>query len=175
MKNSENIKDIIEKAKNLRGKEEFEKAIEILEKINNENPDCQDIKKSLIETLFSFGGNLNDATFHNDFSKANEVFERIINLEPDNYRAHYNLGIAFFNIGDINNAKNSFEKALEIKPDYKFCFYNLGLIYEEVEKLDKALEYYEKALEIDYNFIYALTARSQVRQKLDDLKKKKIS
>lgn len=171
MKNSENIKDLIEQAKKLREKEEFEKALEILEGIYKENPDCQEIKKSLVETLFFFGGYLNDI-FVLKYEKAKEVFERIITLEPDNYRAHYNLGIAFFNLEDINNAKNSFERALKIKPDYKYCFYNLGLIYEEVEKFDKALEYYEKALEIDHNFIYALTARSQVRQKLDDLKKK---
>jgi tetratricopeptide (TPR) repeat protein len=92
-------------------------------------------------------------------------------MNPKNYRAHYNLGIAFFNLGKNKNAKKCFNKALHIKPDYKYCIYNLGLIYETSENYKKALKYYELALKIDPNFTYARSAQKQIRSKLDDLEK----
>ena len=74
----------------------------------------------------------------------------------------------------MEEAKTTFETALKIKPDYKYCLYNIGLIYEEAESYEEALAYYEKALDIDPNFTYALTAQSQIRQKLFELKRLKI-
>ena len=145
----------------------------ILEELHKENPISSETKKLLIYTLFAYGGYLNDF-YTLKYEKAKEIFARILVIDPNNYRAHYNLGIAFFNLGDKKRAKRSLRKALKIKPDYKYCFYNLGLIYEEIEKYRKALNYYEKALKIDPQFIYAFTARSQVREKLDVIKQKKL-
>lgn len=171
MKNSEEITELFEKAKLLKDSEDFEDFLVILEELNKENPKSSETKKLLIDTLFAYGGYLNDI-YTLKYEEAKEMFERILILDPDNYRGHYNLGIAFFNLGDMKKAKHSLTKALKIKPDYKYCFYNLGLIYEEKRKYRKALDYYEKALKVDPNFIYALTARSQIREKLDELKQK---
>lgn len=173
MVDSENVKDLIKKAHNFKEDGEFEEALKILEKLNEENPTSKEVKRNLIDTLFAYGGYLNDV-YTLKYEKAKEIFERIINIEPDNYRAHYNLGIAFFNLENLKNAETSFKKALEIKPDYQYCFYNLGLVFEENSQFEEALESYEKALEINPKFIYALTARSEVREKLDELKQKKV-
>ena len=171
MKDSEKINELREKAKLLKDSDDYENSLVILEELNKENPKSSEIQKLLIDTLFAYGGYLNDF-YTLKYEKAKETFERILILEPDNYRGHYNLGIAFFNLGEMKKAKNSLTKALKIKPDYKYCFYNLGLIFEETGKFRKALGYYEKALKVDPDFIYALTARSQVRDKLDELKQK---
>ncbi len=58
------------------------------------------------------------------------MFKRIIEIDPTNYRAHYNLGIAYFNLNEIKKAKECYEEAIRIKPDYKHCLYYIGLIYE---------------------------------------------
>lgn len=171
MKTSEEINDLIKKANSLKDSEDYEKSLRILEELYIENPNSSDIKKLLIDTLFAYGGYLNDF-YTLKYEKAREMFERILILDPDNYRVHYNLGLALFNLGDMKKAKKSLARALKIKPDYKYCFYNLGLIYEETGKYKKALNYYVKALKVDPKFAYALTARSQVREKLDDLKQK---
>ena len=171
MKTSEEINELIKKAKLLKDSEDYEKFLRILEELYKENPNSSDTKKLLMDTLFAYGGYLNDS-YTLQYEKAKEMFERILILDPDNFRAYYNLGIAFFNLGEMKKAKRSLTKALKIKPDYKYCFYNLGLIYEEIGKYGKALDYYEKALKADPNFIYALTARSQVREKLSELKQK---
>jgi tetratricopeptide (TPR) repeat protein len=168
MKFSGDITDLIQKAENLKNQEKYEEALEILE-ILFKNTESKHIKKLLIETLFDYGGYLNDY-YILEYEKATKIFDKIIKLSPNNYRAHYNLGIAYFNLGQIENAKKSFNSALKIKPDYKYCLYNLGLIYEDSKNYEEALKYYDQAIEIDPNFTYALAARSQIRQILDNLK-----
>jgi superkiller protein 3 len=172
MNNSNSTKTLLEKAKTLKNQDKFEEALEILDELYKQNPDSKEIKELLINTLFDYGGYLNDV-YTLEYEKAKHLFERIIDLSPNNYRAHYNLGIAYFNLNKIEKAKNSFETALKIKPDYKYCLYNLGLIYEAVERYEEALNFYEQALEIDPDFTYARVAQSQIRQKLDELKRMK--
>lgn len=171
MKNSNSRTQLLEKAKILRSQEKYEETLKILEDLYENKPESGEIKDILIDTLFNYGGYLNDY-YTLEYEKAKQLFERITIISPKNYRAHYNLGIAYFNLGQMENAKKSFKKALEIKPDYKYCLYNLGLLYEDMEQYEEALNLYEKALEIDSNFTYALTARSQIRKKLDDLRQK---
>jgi len=171
MKNSNRGIQLLEEAKSLRSQEKYEEALKILEDLYENKPDSGEIKDILIDTLFHYGGYLNDY-YTLEYEKAKQLFERITIISPKNYRAHYNLGIAYFNLGQMENAKKSFEIALKIRPDYKYCLYNLGLLYEDMEQYEEALNLYEKALEIDSNFTYALTARSQIRKKLDDLRQK---
>lgn len=131
------------------------------------------MKNSLIDTLLFYGGYLNDI-YVLEFEKAKNIFNRIILIDPNNYRAYYNIGIAHFNLKEVGKAKEYYEKALSLKPDYKHCVYNLGLLYECNGELQEALTYYERALEIDPKFTYALQARSHVRSELDELKKSKV-
>lgn len=174
MKNSNNSTDLVEKAKSLKNQDKFEEALEILEKLYETIPNSDEIKELLIETLFEYGGYLNDY-YTLEYKKAKQIFEKITELSPNNYRAHYNLGIAYFNLGQTENAKSCFEKALKINPVYKYCYYNLGLVYESIERYEEALKYYDQALEIDPHFSYALSAQAQIRRKLDELKRLKVN
>lgn len=167
---TENIDELIKEAKELTNQERFDEALEILEKLFTDNPHSEDVKKSLLETLFIYGGYLNDE-YILQYEKAKDMFKRIIEIDPTNYRAHYNLGIANFNLDDLEKAKDCYEEAARIKPDYQYCFYNIGLVYETKGDLQEALKYYEKALEIDPTFPYALSARSSILSNLDELKK----
>ncbi len=161
---------LIEKANELKNQEKFEESLKILEELYKNFPNSKKIKKELIETLFSYGGYLNDE-YVLEYKKAKSNFKRITEIDPNNYRAHYNLGIANFNLGEIEKAERAYEEAIKIKPDYKHCHYNIGLIYEAKGDFEHALHQYEKALKIDPNFTYALHARNQVRNLLDELKK----
>jgi len=163
---------MLEKAKRLVDNEDFEEGIEILEDLFKKSPEIE-IKKSLIDALFAYGGYLNDY-YVLEYEKAIKNFKRIIEIDPHNYRAHYNLGIAYFNLELFEEALNAYEIAIAIKPDYKHCHYNIGLIYEERGNLEKALEAHQKALKIDPNFVYAKQALMAIRQRLDDIEKLKI-
>ncbi|MGQ4876919.1 MAG: tetratricopeptide repeat protein [Promethearchaeia archaeon] len=164
------IEELIEKAENLKKEEKYEDSIKILEDLLKEHPNSDEIVKKLIETLFEYGGYLNDS-FIMEYKKAKSCFEKILELEPNNYRAHYNLGIALFNLENFDGALKSYYKALEIKPDYKFCLYNIGLVFEAKADLNKALEYYQKALNVDPNFTYAIQAVNDIRNQIKMLKK----
>jgi tetratricopeptide (TPR) repeat protein len=160
-----NEKDILlEKAKNLLENEEFEKAIKILEDLHQVNPD-NDVKFSLIDTLFAYARYLND-DYVLEFEKSINYFKRIIDLDPENYRAYYNLGIAYFNLEKYKEALNSYETALSIKPDYKHGYYNIGLLYEATDNLEDALKAYEKALKIDSKYIYAIHAKKAIEMEM---------
>ena len=156
---------LIEKAKALVKNEEFEKAIKILEEFYQEQSD-NDIKNNLIDALFAYGGYLND-NYVQESEKSIKYFKRIIEIDPNNYRAHYNLGIAYFDLKRFEEALNSYKIAISIKPDYKHIYYNIGLLHEETQNLEEAVEAYEKALKIDPDYIYAMHALKAVRLNLD--------
>ncbi len=157
--------NLIEKTKALVKSEEFGIAIKILEDLYQQQPDV-DVKNNLIDALFAYGGYLNDY-YVLEYNESINFFKRIIELDSENYRAHYNLGIAYFNLNRFEEALNSYKIAISIKPDHKHVYYNIGLLYEKKENLEDAIKAYEKALEIDPDFIYALHSLQVVRQNLD--------
>jgi superkiller protein 3 len=152
---------LLEKAKNLLKNEEFQKAINILEEFYQNNPDSE-VKSNLIDALFAYGGYLND-DYILEFEKSINYFKRIIDLDPKNYRAHYNLGIAFFNLEKYKEALNSYKVAISIKPDYKHGYYNIGLLHEATNNLEDAIRAYEKALKIDSKYVYAMHALKAIK------------
>jgi len=163
--------DLIDKAKVLVKSEEFAKAIKILEDLYQQQPDL-DIKNNLIDALFAYGGYLNDY-YVLEYDESINFFKRIIELDSENYKAHYNLGIAYFNLNRFEEALNSYKIALSIKPDHKHVYYNIGLLHEKSENLENAIEAYERALEIDPNYIYAMHSLKAVRLNLDNSVKPK--
>lgn len=165
-----NAKEIIEEAKKLEKEYNFKEALGLLEGLFQKEPDSKEAKEALLDSLLSYGGYLNDE-FSADYEKAITYFEKMVEIEPESYRALYNLGITYFNLGNLEKALESYNKALEIKPDYKYCYYNIGYLYEVRSDLDKAMEFYEKALNIDPGFIYALNARESVRKQIDTFKR----
>jgi tetratricopeptide (TPR) repeat protein len=160
-----NIEKIIEEARVLLKNENFERAIEILEDLYKNYPELK-IERNLIDALYAYGGYLND-NYVLEYEKSIKYFRRIIDIDPNDYRAYYNLGIAYFNLELYKEALENYRIAISIKPDYKHCYYNVGLIYEAIGSLEKAAEAYEKALMIDPNFIYAMHALKAVRLKFD--------
>jgi len=164
--------ELLEKALSLKNKKEFQKAIDLLESLLEKNPDSKKVKKNLIDILFDYGIYLNDEWVLN-FKKAAINFQRIVEIDPKNYRAWYNLGIAYFNLNKINEALKAYNKAIDIKPDYEHCYYNIGLIYEAKNNLKLALKYYNKSLSIKPNFPYARQAKKSIEEQLELLENEK--
>jgi len=144
----------IKEAKKLASNGEYKRAIKILENLFRENPNSDLIKIELINILFLYGFYLND-DWNLKYEEAVSVFKRIIRIDPRNYRALYNLGLAYHNLGKNTKALDYCDKALQIKPNHKFCYYSKGMIYESMEKYTLAMENYKKAKKIDPNFHYA--------------------
>ena len=159
------IEDLLDKARKLKDDENFDEALKISENLILNYPENETIKKFHIDLLFAYGYHLNDQ-YIEGYERATEIFGKIIEIEPENYRAIYNKGIAFFYMEEMEQALKFFSRAIELKPDYKFPYYNMGLIYESIGNFHEALSYYDKALEIDPNFLYALHAKDDVKKQI---------
>ncbi len=159
--------ETIEEALALKDKGEYEKSINLIKNLLDKNKNSQKIKAVLIKLLFDYAGWLMD-DWVIDYPKTCKCYQEIIDLEPENYRAIYNLGIALFSLGKHDEALIKFKEVLKLNPEYKFCYYNIGLVYEDKGLLEKALKAYKRALEIDANFLYAKDAKKIVEKKLDD-------
>ncbi|MEJ2252209.1 MAG: tetratricopeptide repeat protein [Candidatus Lokiarchaeota archaeon] len=167
----EKLKKIVENAKNVNSKEEFENSIKVLEKEITINPSNNILKNLFIDLLLSYGFLLSDE-YQPNYDKAIQIFNRIINLNPKSHRAYYNLGMIYFELKQFKKSLKFYKKALKLKPDYKYAHYNIGLLFESKNKFKKALKNYEKALKIDEGFSYALEAKKQIQKKIEQNKLK---
>ncbi len=73
------------------------------------------------------------------------IYSKITNLYPNDYRAYNNIGLIYFQEGDLNAAGRSFIKALEIEPKNADVNYNAGLVALATGDLDKAGQFLGKA------------------------------
>ena len=86
-----------------------------------------------------------------------EVYKQAIKINPDDAKAHYDLGLAYGESIKWKKAIKSYKQAVRINPDYAEAHYYLGVAYidlndeEELnEKLrDSALEQYEILKSLD--------------------------
>lgn len=53
-------------------------------------------------------------------------FREAIRLKPDYANAHYNLGFALSDKGELDGAIAEFREALRLNPDYEAAHYQLG-------------------------------------------------
>lgn len=72
------------------------------------------------------------------------------NIEGAN--AHYQLGVSYFNEGNIQMAYVEFQKALKLNPDDKEVLNALGVVYLEFRDLQNAEKSFLKAVTLDPNF-----------------------
>ena len=97
------------------------------------------------------------------FSQADQLYQRILEIDPGNATAHFNQG--FIDLEYRQNyraASQHFSNAIELYPDYSQAFYNRGLCHESLDERNLALADYEKALEIDPTFNGAALAKSRM-------------
>lgn len=80
---------------------------------------------------------------------AMQWYQRAANLQPDNWRLHYIVGMYHQRERHYNEAEKYLKNALANKPDLEKALYSLGTIYEYQRKnLPDALAQYELAAKI---------------------------
>ena len=83
-----------------------------------------------------------------DDAKARATFENVLELDPANVYAHYNLGLLAQDAGDDALATKQYDAALKTDPDFTSALYNKGIVLEG-DDLDAAVEHYRQALAVD--------------------------
>ncbi len=92
-----------------------------------------------------------------DPNKALYEFEKILAKDPNFILAHYDLAVAYRDLGMIEKAIGQYEKTLELNPGFPEALSNLGGYYFRSGKLNKAVELLKKAVQVYPNFIQALS------------------
>lgn len=186
-------------SKNLVGLGQDDKALEVIKKARELNPEDYNL---LVDEAYAYYNT-------GDKNKFTELLEEAININPEDYILHYNIGVMKSEMGDIEGAIASYSKAVELKPDYADAYRNLGAaildkakpIVEEMnnslsdfakydmlqaKQLDvyrEALPYFEKTYELDstnpdniqvlvgiYEQLEMYDQSKAMRAKLDELK-----
>lgn len=99
-------------------------------------------------------------------NEAKNSLTQAVGLAPTEAKIHYNLGLAYARLGQIDQSIAILEKTVEMKRDYKEARYALAIMYEEAGQEESAIQQLE--------FIYSNIdpADTQVLQELNILKSK---
>ena len=83
-----------------------------------------------------------------NFEKATEVFDKMLEDDPDNIDAIYGIGSVYQAMGDFKNAETYLQKTLSLQPTHKDALNGLGYLYAQQGKnLDEAEALIKRALE----------------------------
>ena len=85
------------------------------------------------------------ATLTNDASKKADIYQKVIDLYPDDIRGYNNLGTIKFNQGNYAEASRLFNKALSIDPKSPEANYNAGIAALAQGDASKAQQYFGNA------------------------------
>jgi tetratricopeptide (TPR) repeat protein len=77
--------------------------------------------------------------------QAIQNYQRVVDLAPNWIEAHINLGVAYYQLGQLTDARNAFLAAVQIDPHNGISRYNLGCTLEELGELDLAIEHLRHA------------------------------
>lgn len=70
----------------------------------------------IVDTLFQLGRISYNA---NDYQKAKEVLEKVVEFDPNHSNGHLALGLTYEKIGEISKAKIEYKKVLDLNPGNK--------------------------------------------------------
>ncbi len=80
-----------------------------------------------------------------NFSAAEDLYQKLVDLQPDNVVALANLGVAQFRQGKLTAAQLALEKAIAVAPDDAFSLTTLGAVMIEQNRVEDAINYLERA------------------------------
>lgn len=109
----------------------------------------------------------------NKLDEAKIIFHQILENDPDNYKAHTNVGAISLKQNKLDDAEKNFRKAINLKPDFEIAFYNLGIVQKKLGKLDAAEKSFKKAINLKENYVEAYTNLGNIYLKLKRLEEAK--
>ncbi len=82
------------------------------------------------------------------YDKAIEAARKIIEMNPKNELAVFNLGIMFLKLQRTDEAVQAFRDALALKPDYASAQYNIGYSYSLAKRWQESVDGFRKYTEL---------------------------
>ena len=84
------------------------------------------------------------------------VNQKTVELSPQDFEAHYELGVTLEELGRFEEAEVSFRQAIELKPDFIEGYYYLGIVLRGLGRLDESEASYRQALALKPDFTDAI-------------------
>jgi tetratricopeptide (TPR) repeat protein len=108
--------------------------------------------KEILESNDMHDAALDKIWYISDMSRMHEhskqLHHQLIDRNPYNYRAWYNLGQASASLGEYEQAIQAFEYAFIIYPEFETAYKECADLCFEIGKYNKALKIYMEALEV---------------------------
>jgi len=88
--------------------------------------------------------------------KSRDALEKVLMIQPDDKVAHYNLGVVYKRLAQMERSREELKKAIRLcdpeRDTYLLCasWLQIGSVYEEQGFFEEAKEAYLKAREFDY-------------------------
>jgi Flp pilus assembly protein TadD len=102
--------------------------------------------------------------------EAIELYRRVVELAPEWIEAHINLGVAYYQVGQLAEARAVFRTAVELDPLNGISRYNLGCTLEELGELEEAIVHLRRAArampahaDVHFNLALAYEKRGERR------------
>lgn len=79
--------------------------------------------------------------------KAIEAAQKMVDMDPSNSDAIYNLGYMHVKKQNYQEAIEVFKKAIELRPDFDYAYMNLGYCYSQTKNYTEAVNAFSKLVE----------------------------
>jgi len=95
-----------------------------------------------------------------DLDRSEEAYRKVVEFEPKNAKAHFNLGDILCGNRSADEAVLCYEKAIKLDPNEYEFYSNLALALEQLDIVDtaKIIFNYEKSIEIKSDNLAAILA-----------------
>jgi Flp pilus assembly protein TadD len=119
-----------------------------------------------------------DLSEKHQFEQAVPVWKKAVELNPDDPRAHNNLGAALVETGHPEDALAEYHRSLELNDQSSQAHNNLGSLMAQQGRMDEAMAEFQKAVELNpdngrahCNLGAALSEKGRTEEALDHLRK----
>jgi tetratricopeptide (TPR) repeat protein len=96
--------------------------------------------------LFARGIALEEDPSHQ--TQAIEMYQQVLDLDPDHAAAHINLGTLHYNRQEYALAEKHYRRAIEVDPRYALAYFDLGNVLDETGRVTEAIQTYSTALQL---------------------------
>ncbi|MGD1804113.1 tetratricopeptide repeat protein [Dapis sp. BLCC M126] len=100
--------------------------------------------------------------------------QKVINLNPNNYKTHLGLAIALKKQKKLEQAIVHNQRAIELKPNDASAWHNLGLIFKIQGNIPEVIRSYQKSLEIQPNNVHIYYSWGNILKEQGNLTEAKV-
>ena len=80
------------------------------------------------------------------FLEAIQLFDRVLEINPESVDAWNNRGVALYRLGKTEEALDCYDRALKIDPGFLEAWRNKGFVLRSLERFESALECYDRVI-----------------------------